>query len=159
MTTRVWMITITSPLGSLGSTGRGIVRPLPLVCRLLCNSQKAFCYTKKWKCFIHKDIPKWFAVMDCENLHTISRVSCQKGPTRHAYAWQIGPFWQDTLDMSMTDGSGSWTNVVQRGMLRLCTHSAVIAGATGLLPWYTIKPLQPSWKFGTSRYHLKLLII
>ena len=29
----------------------------------------------------------------------ISRVSCQKGLTRHAYAWQIGPFWQDTLDM------------------------------------------------------------
>ena len=29
----------------------------------------------------------------------ISRVSCQKGPTRHAYAWQIGPFWQDTLDV------------------------------------------------------------
>ena len=27
-------------------------------------------------------------------------VSCQKGPTRHAYAWQIGPFWQDTLDLS-----------------------------------------------------------
>ena len=22
-----------------------------------------------------------------------------KGPTRHAYAWQIGPFWQDTLNM------------------------------------------------------------
>ena len=29
----------------------------------------------------------------------ISRVSCQKNPTRHAYAWQIGPFWQDTLDL------------------------------------------------------------
>ena len=27
-------------------------------------------------------------------------VSYQKGPTRHANAWQIGPFWQDTLDMS-----------------------------------------------------------
>ena len=26
-------------------------------------------------------------------------VSCQKGPARHAYAWQIGPFWQDTLNM------------------------------------------------------------
>ena len=26
-------------------------------------------------------------------------VSCQKVPTRHAYAWQIGPFWQDTLDI------------------------------------------------------------
>ena len=25
-------------------------------------------------------------------------VSCQKGPTRHAYAWQIGPFGQDTLE-------------------------------------------------------------
>ena len=31
--------------------------------------------------------------------HNNSRVSCQKGPTRHAYAWQIGPFWQDTLDL------------------------------------------------------------
>ena len=26
-------------------------------------------------------------------------VSCQKGPTRHAHAWQIGPFGQDTLDI------------------------------------------------------------
>ena len=29
----------------------------------------------------------------------ISRESYQKGPTRHAYAWQIGPYWQDTLDI------------------------------------------------------------
>ena len=28
-----------------------------------------------------------------------SRVSCQKGSTHHAYAWQIGPFWQDTLEI------------------------------------------------------------
>ena len=34
----------------------------------------------------------------------ISRVSYQKGPTRHAYAWQIGPFWQDTLDYVLTRG-------------------------------------------------------
>ena len=26
-------------------------------------------------------------------------VSCQKDPTRHAYAWQIGALWQDTLDI------------------------------------------------------------
>ena len=32
----------------------------------------------------------------------ISMVSCQKDPTRHAYAWQIGPFWQDTLDIWTT---------------------------------------------------------
>ena len=31
-------------------------------------------------------------------------VSCQKGPTRHAYAWQIGAFWQDTLDFSGLSG-------------------------------------------------------
>ena len=30
-------------------------------------------------------------------------VSCQKGPTRHAYAWQIGPFWQDTIDIQETN--------------------------------------------------------
>ena len=29
-----------------------------------------------------------------------SRVSSQKGPTRHTYAWQIGPFWQDILELS-----------------------------------------------------------
>ena len=23
----------------------------------------------------------------------------KQGPIRHAYAWQIGPFWQDTLDI------------------------------------------------------------
>ena len=28
---------------------------------------------------------------------------CQKGPTRHAYAWQIGPFRQDALDMPFTE--------------------------------------------------------
>ena len=33
----------------------------------------------------------------------LSMVSCQKGPTRHAYAWQIGPFWQDTLVISMVE--------------------------------------------------------
>ena len=37
----------------------------------------------------------------------ISRVSCQKVPTRHADAWQIGPFWQDTLDIS-TDMSAQY---------------------------------------------------
>ena len=32
------------------------------------------------------------------NRFLISRVSCQKGPTRHAYAWQVA-LWQDILDM------------------------------------------------------------
>ena len=33
------------------------------------------------------------------SIYGISMASCQKGSTRHAKAWQIGPFWQDTLDM------------------------------------------------------------
>ena len=37
------------------------------------------------------------------SLTHISMVSCQKGPTRHAYAWQIGPFWQDTIDICGTE--------------------------------------------------------
>ena len=31
----------------------------------------------------------------------MSMVSCQKGPTHHAYAWQIGPFWQNTLNVKI----------------------------------------------------------
>ena len=48
-----------------------------------------------------------FAMLHIETIkrtqltNIISMVSCQKGPNRHAYAWQIGPFWQDTLDISI----------------------------------------------------------
>ena len=47
----------------------------------------------KLHCFVHIDgiLPKG-----------LSMVSCQKGPIRHASALQIGPFWQDTLDISHT---------------------------------------------------------
>ena len=38
----------------------------------------------------------------------ISRVSCQRGPTRHANAWQIGPFWQDILNMWEMSPNGSY---------------------------------------------------
>ena len=42
---------------------------------------------------------------------TISRVSCQKGPTRHAYAWQIGHNWQDTLDISVKCTAPDWNHL------------------------------------------------
>ena len=32
-------------------------------------------------------------------VNVVSRVSCQKGPTRNSYTWPIGPFWQYTLDI------------------------------------------------------------
>ena len=35
------------------------------------------------------------------NDHKDTLGSVDKTDTRHAYAWQIGPFWQDTLDMYM----------------------------------------------------------
>ena len=35
------------------------------------------------------------------NITPISKVSCHKGPTRHTHSWKIGPFWQDTLDLSV----------------------------------------------------------
>ena len=48
----------------------------------------------------------WLETLPCplwchsnEITKLILMVSCQKGPTRNAYAWQIGPFWQDTLDI------------------------------------------------------------
>ena len=39
-----------------------------------------------------------------------SMVSCQKGPNCHAYAWQIGPFWQDTLKISSDSTNGLVTD-------------------------------------------------
>ena len=33
-----------------------------------------------------------------QNYPHISRVSCQKGPICHAYAWRVGPFWQDNIE-------------------------------------------------------------
>ena len=43
---------------------------------------------------------RWSISYMTQSTHKL-RVSCQKGPTRHAYAWQIGPFWQDTLEMKL----------------------------------------------------------
>ena len=48
-------------------------------------------------CVFHGNSLKWVCFADL-NIHK-SMVSCQKGPTRHADAWQIGPFWQDTLEI------------------------------------------------------------
>ena len=44
-----------------------------------------------------------------------SMVSCQKGPTHHAYAWQIGLFWQDTLELSMCKSFSSLSGCIEQG--------------------------------------------
>ena len=40
-----------------------------------------------------------FACGTSEDVKTKCEGILQKGPIRHAYAWQIGPFWQDTLEL------------------------------------------------------------
>ena len=44
-----------------------------------------------------RDAVKYKLSAWCNN--RVSRVSCQKGPICHAYAWRVGPFWQDTIGM------------------------------------------------------------
>ena len=48
---------------------------------------------------IHRNAVNTPVIIRNDQVDLNSRVSCQKGPTRHAYAWQIGPFWQDTLEL------------------------------------------------------------
>ena len=38
----------------------------------------------------------------CWRYYTTNRgYPAKKGPTRHAYEWRVGPFWQDTIDISL----------------------------------------------------------
>ena len=64
---------------------------LPLYVRYGLWIVSMFMMTTGWPVFeLNKNAPY---------LALISRVFCQNSPTRHAYAWQVGPFWQGTLDM------------------------------------------------------------
>ena len=46
----------------------------------------------------HILLPRPYATLMQGMDEDISRVSCQKGPICHA--WRVGPFWQDTIDIS-----------------------------------------------------------
>ena len=70
----------------------------------------------------------------------ISMVSCQKGPTRHAYARQIGPFWQDTLDMRCL-GPVLLLGAVARQWQgdfwwQLCSHGQLYFALVATILWY-----------------------
>ena len=54
--------------------------------------------------------------MDTVNIlgrRNLYRVYSSKGPKRHAYAWQIGPFWQDTLDIRVY----RWYTLLAKAMI------------------------------------------
>ena len=72
-----------------------------------------------------------------------SMVSCHKGPTCHAYAWQIGPFWQDTIDIFYIipwhwQSSWSWksSSLTHWGRVtHICVSKLTIIGSgNGLSP-------------------------
>ena len=44
----------------------------------------------------HKDIVRWKCPCEFEGIPP-------KGPTRHANAWQVGPFWLDTLELPVSE--------------------------------------------------------
>ena len=56
---------------------------------------------------IRKIVELWYC-----HMNTYPRVSYQKGPTGHAYTWQIGPFWQDTLN--------TWVCVKKKDIMPVC---------------------------------------
>ena len=75
----------------------------PIMILIETKSHKNF--PAKLNTFISERINEYLAYSICHVpsyvafINQRSRVPRQKGPTRHAYAWQIGPFWQDTLEM------------------------------------------------------------
>ena len=73
-------------------TGNGNIRGQKLALDKIVASKEQLWIPQKFNDFIAPILCKW-------GYTAISRVSCQKGPTRHAYAWPIGPFWQDTLNI------------------------------------------------------------
>ena len=56
-------------------------------------------------------------------------VSCQKGPTRHACARQIGPFWQDTLELLKQNFELIVSSIVHQGWHSRCPEVRLITGS------------------------------
>ena len=64
-------------------------------------------------------------------------VSCQKGPTRHAYAWQIWPLWQDTLELFPKAAFADWSR--SKCHIKTCQHMALNSLCAGIIirkTWY-----------------------
>ena len=90
--TRSWLVLVTaSRLFCLVP----IPDPVLTSCQLRSWKQTLVKLESNYKQYFIKTLLVEFSVM--------SRVYRQKGPTRNAYAWQVGPFWQDTLDVRPHD--------------------------------------------------------
>ena len=66
------------------------------ICHNVYYSCKSWNYTDKDACHLLK-IHSWYWELYIDAI-------LPKGPHCHAYAWQIGPFWQDTLDICCSIG-------------------------------------------------------
>ena len=72
-------------------------------------------------------------------------VSCQKGPTRHAYAWQIGPIWQDTLDIWCVPSEMASVMIDLMHANLTCMHDASASQLGGLGVLNYISFYEASW--------------
>ena len=64
--------------------------------------------------------------------HPVLEGILPKGPFHHAYAWQIGPFWQDTLILPL------W--LLGNSMI----HMKLVT-SPGLRKWLSQDSIKPSW--------------
>ena len=90
----------------------------------------------------------------------MSRVFCWKGPTRHAYTWQIGPFWQDTLDVFENFGCRRlWSIISEVITPPFIVHMVVLQCWCCLssIRWQSCSlPLDPQWQhpFVSTPWHM-----
>ena len=89
--------------------------------KLICNTSALSQILVVNSHFLPRTISKYFecVTLILTFLH-ISMVCCQKGTTRHAYPWQIGPFWWETFDI-----------------YQISDRSVSIIGLTHVIPLYS----------------------
>ena len=87
-------------------------------------------------------------------------VSCKKGPTRHAYALQIGPFLQDTLDLWLSllsvfpDCLPSMFSMFSS--LLLLSYDGMLHGTLGNSAWNLVGVMLLLWITSLGTNHLTL---
>ena len=85
-----------------------------------------------------------------------SMVSCQKGPTRHSYAWKIESFGQDTLVIWWARQM-LWNNLQVPGVIDFCFSSIPVC--TTMIDWLNsfifVIADNVQYRYKTQQYHTK----
>ena len=78
-------------------------------------------------------------------------VSCQKGRTRHAYAWQIGPFWQDTHEVHKQFQWMLAPCLTLRTRWRFCENRE-----WSFWPWVVCAKIVSEWNINTTLFDINM---